>query len=176
MDHSLSPTDPRSGDVLGYIEQRRRSLSSEKSTTSKRDKRLDPRRQTQPVQFVRQEIPEEAYRFMMSLPKISPIERDEPKKPKGKSPEKSKEAEKSKVEESEKKTSDEEPSEELPAPPPPLDLAQLVVSENIKAIDESSPETVEKSTPEDTDIDTPSDQVLKPSTSRTERGVLETDF
>ncbi|CAI4222219.1 unnamed protein product [Auanema sp. JU1783] len=49
QDHSISPTSP-DGDVLEYL-LRRRSMSQERSSISKKGKRGDVRRQTQPVRF-----------------------------------------------------------------------------------------------------------------------------
>uniref|UniRef100_A0A1I7XG34 FERM domain-containing protein n=1 Tax=Heterorhabditis bacteriophora TaxID=37862 RepID=A0A1I7XG34_HETBA len=49
QDHTISPTTP-DGDVLEYL-LRRRSMSNDRSALSKKDKRGDLRRQTQPVRF-----------------------------------------------------------------------------------------------------------------------------
>uniref|UniRef100_A0A0N5APR3 FERM domain-containing protein n=1 Tax=Syphacia muris TaxID=451379 RepID=A0A0N5APR3_9BILA len=50
QDHSISPTSLDSGDVLEYL-LRRRSASNERSSLTRRAKRGDLRRQTQPVRF-----------------------------------------------------------------------------------------------------------------------------
>lgn len=143
IDHSISPTDPNSGNIIEYLE-RRRSMSSDKyplsglSAVKRSDRRADPRRQTQPVRFVTKEVPETSKAYMSSMPQVSPLEVEEKVEIKKKS-------EAGQKVPLESKHSEEEQSEEMPAPPPPLDLVKLAVSGNIKAIDESSPETSEKS-------------------------------